>query len=74
MYNDIEKRTSDMNEIFRALKQTEYNNGRYDEIMSSVRDCDYSDVRAAEKLNMSPEEFSVAYQEWIASQAKTALA
>ena len=74
VYNDIEKRTNDMNEIYRAFKKTEYDKGQHDAVMSLYQNGDLLEAAAAKKLSMSVEEFLEAYEKWLESTQNLILA
>ena len=73
MYNDVEKKTNNMNEIFRSFMKTEYDKGWYDTTMSHYNKGYLPKEVAAEELSMNTEQFLEAYEEWFESKPRLTL-
>lgn len=79
VYNDLGEGTNNMNEIFRAMKEAEYNNGwnngwdegQYEKTMLHYQKGYLPREVAAEELSMTEGQFLEAYEEWLVSKHST---
>ncbi len=69
----MEERSSDMNEFFRAIQQTQYDKGQFEATMSHYQKGYLPAEVAAEELSMTEEQFLEAHEKWLATKQEAVL-